>query len=360
MNHFIRCRALWLPLFMVIVLVAGGTRAYAIAGERLDTLYAEVADTDANGFTTLRESPSETSAELGRLSNGTLLAIEFEDGDWAAVHTGECLGYLQLKDTRPVLDFYRTTEPSYLERMGVVLGYADVVLPGGMQETPLYAFADDSSDIYAYAPEGEILRLVRDLGEWSQIQFRYTYVGFIRSELLQPFLIPAFSNDQSTMELGNGTYKVGQTLPPDIYSFCAAGKGMASIEITVGNDAYTRRYEAEGASFYNFYLPEGASIVIKGEGLLADMRRDFLWFVSDSGTEFTGSGRFLLNVNLDGALQVDLAPGEMEGYYAISTILDEDGPAPELTPVLPGQVYTVYLPQGSFIEIRNCHIETNG
>lgn len=359
---FLRYRLLWLLVTALLFSLTLCMHPALSLAETLDAkLYAEVTVPKAGSTATLRKTPSEMSEPLGELCNGTLLTFEQKQDGWAYIQTGGVSGFLPLKQTQPILPPSPSAEHCYLLRMGLALGYAEVKTPRGSQGTPMYSFPDDSGEVCSFVPEGEILLLVRDLGEWSQVQFRYMDTGFVRSDLLKPILIPAFRGAQGTIELCDGTYEVGPMIPPDIYCFGAIGDEKASIEITGVDNAYTRRYEAEGNSFYNLYLPEGASVRIEGGGLLAGMCREFLWFTAyGGGTEFTGSGRLLLNANYDGPLQIELAAGETEGYYAVSTIVEEDGPAPERILVLPGRTVTVEVPQGGFIELRNCHIQTNG
>lgn len=362
MSFFLRYRLLWLHVSALVFSLTLCVHPALSFAEEFDTkLYAEVSVSEASGAATLRKTPSEMSDPLGELCNGTLLTFEQEQNGWAYIQTGSVSGYLPLEQTQPVLPPCSSAEPCYLIRMGLPLGYAEVKALSGSQGAPMYSFSDDSGEVCSFVPDGEILLLVRDLGEWSQVQFRYMNMGFVRSDLLKPILIPAFRSAQGTIELCDGTYEVGPSIPPDVYCFGAIGEGKASIEITGADNAYTRRYEAEGNSFYNLYLPSDARVRIEGGGLLAGMCREFLWFTAYyGGTEYTGSGRFLLNANYDGPLHIELAAGETEGYYAVSTIVEEDGPMPERIPVLPGQAVTVEVPQGGFIELRNCHIQTNG
>ncbi len=344
--------------------VRGYMRRSALAETALpDTPYdyfAETVATDGSGYVTLRKYPQDEAEEMGSLPGGSLIVLVAEDGEWRVVRNDCISGYLHADQVKPLHHSTLRENPYFIFRRGYAQGYATVTPPEGAFDAPLGLYCQDEHAT-ASLPAGETVLLVRDLGEWSQVLLANSNGYFIRSKYLQPLRIPALSGESIKVAHGAGVYTAGTDLPPDIYAFSAPEGASGALEIT-RQDGFIRRIEAANGDFYNFYLPEGASLSITGGGMLTGMNTTFLWWQPDGtgSTAFTGNGRFLPYVNFDGQLHVELAPGAEEGYFIVSSLADEIVGEPKRVPVRPGDRITIDAGHGDFVEIHNCTISTNG
>jgi hypothetical protein len=326
--------------------------------------YAQADPPEGSGFVTVRAQPDESGAALGKLPRGALFSVLGEAGAWLRIRLDATQGYLPADQVRMLARQNSLGDGPY-PWVRQAEGYAVISAPQGAPGVWTYPFCDER------APEGMIGRrvhdtvlLIRDLGDWSQIQDGYTPACFIRSDRLRVLPIPALAAGKTDagarFALRAGEYTVGRDLPADLYCFRAPQGKAGRIEILGQGGAFIRRYAAENGDFYNLYLPEGARLTLLGDGLLTGLDKTFLWMLGDQSTSYTGSGRFLMRVNVDGTLRVEPASADADAYYIVSAFSQEEGPAPVPVRIHPGQEASIELDDGGFIEIHNCRISTNG
>jgi len=305
----------------------------------------------------VRTSSWGDGAVLGTIRGGALATLLQKNNEWCEITTGAFEGRVPPNNiqTLPGDPLLITWLQTYGE------GYATV----GSAGARLYAFCEEDLSPGTYYDTREAnasLYLVRDLGEWSQVRGMYPPFFFVRSEQIKKYPFAALFGDEASGDtFAAGEYLVGRDFPEGVYSFQAPKKGSATIRLTGQDGALRRTYKPKPGTFYSAFFPEGTKVTIEGDGALESINRQ--WIRSTTTSEFPkdSTGRYVVGLNIEpGAIGIRVMDGATSGYYAVSSLEDEQGPEPERVYLKPGKDAFVLLDPGVFLEVYNCTLRING
>ncbi len=210
---------------------------------------------------------------------------------------------------------------------------------------------------------GRQVELLSDEGAWRQVRPIHleVYSGFVPEEtieatfLLRDMLLP------EAQPVGAGAYVVGETLAAGLYTV-ASGDAEATLDIRA--ETFERTFALPAGADYAVYLPEHAHVTLSG-GQMAPLQAEPVTPEGESQWTLSGVRRLLYGVQIvdndECYYTITLAPDAEEGYYRITSFLEDAGYAGETAwedtanplyvwddPVL------VDLSGGEFIELYNC------
>lgn len=313
--------------------------------------------------------PSEEADLMGRFHSGGEFAVFGEMEDFYLVYNEEYQGFVRKENLQLSQRFWSQS----MHRFENALGYG-IVRTGAYEYAPLLRCSDDNGEyIVGLAKEGDAVLISNQQDGWAQvyaIDMQNDYwiqQVFIQSQYLQMIPIASFQMDASESQSGNielkaGTYTVGRDLLPDMYSFDVPTGAQATLTVTTAEgNVVTHNPVCSGQyPIYTVYLPEGASVVVEGDGVLTNMDKTVVRVV---GTSYEGGfGRYVGGVHIDETnIFIKLLPEAQEGYYRVTSLeMEAQGIMPETVAVRPGEEILVDLGYGTFLEFYNCIIWTNG
>ena len=338
----------WLQKQQLSFGIAPAQSAYGI-------LQATVQPTAGTQAATLRTRPDAYGTLLGRYSAGARLEVLGDLGEWYHVRLGYLLtGFMPKADVAPG----EIVSSPYTGLTAIGYAVLHTPLPGG---TALLARGPFPNSLaVGELRDGISLELLADLGAWAQVR-SFAFVGFVPTAQLSLHPIGNLTEAGAQTSLAKGEYLVGRDLPAGLYTFHVAG-GEGSIEVRPSGAPWRRTYAPAADAHYTLYLPERATVSVRGAGTLTDMAHQPL--ASDTtGEAFTGTGRYLVGGQLvDGHATVRPLPGVETGYYVLSTMQYEEGMGeePQRVPLRFGSEAVVELRHGMFIELIDCVLIVHG
>ena len=234
---------------------------------------------------------------------------------------------------------------------------------------PYYAYPVPTRVLNQMCVEGQSVVLLADLGEITQVSVANWGTAFIPTEYITSYY---FSDVQMESELKAGVH---EALQVGMYTF----RSTEESSITITLEEKTRTYG--GVGDYSFYLPEGASVQIQGDGMLTALDKTMRLHedrYSDNGIalvdekqlyEFMeGSGRYLSGEQIPSCPPEDIISSylyviraqadELPGSYAVSDIEYDAGVADEVEwiELTPGEERKLMITQGQFLTMKNCKL----